>query len=83
MIEVLVKRLGRQVVSEVTGGFPCLLTGGHGTRYLYKASVPLLSNEVCSYLMDRTISPGEICAGQKMGGVDACQVSACVLKCYV
>lgn len=47
--------------------------GGFGTRYLYKANVPILSNEVCSYLLDRTIPSGEICAGEKMGGVDSCQ----------
>ncbi|KAK7106790.1 prostasin-like [Littorina saxatilis] len=48
-------------------------TGGVGTRYLYKANVPLLSNEVCSYLLNRTIAQGEVCAGQRQGGVDACQ----------
>ncbi|XP_063438429.1 serine protease 30-like [Mytilus trossulus] len=47
--------------------------GGHGTHGLYKADVPLLSNEVCSYLMDRQIPGTEVCAGRKHGGVDSCQ----------
>ncbi|XP_041355351.1 polyserase-2-like [Gigantopelta aegis] len=46
---------------------------GVGTRHLLKVSVPVLSQEVCSYLMDRTIPPTEICAGRKHGGHDACQ----------
>lgn len=48
--------------------------GGHGTRGLYKADVPLISNDVCTYLMDRTIPATEVCAGRKHGGVDTCQV---------
>ena len=52
-----------------------VLLGGHGTHGLYKADVPLLSNEVCSYLMDRQIPGTEVCAGRKHGGVDSCQVN--------
>jgi hypothetical protein len=53
-------------------------TGGHGTHNLYKADVPLLSNEICSYLMDRPIPDTEVCAGRKHGGVDSCQVMICL-----
>lgn len=50
------------------------IEGGVGTRSLLKADVPLISNAVCSYLMDRTIPATEVCAGRKHGGVDSCQV---------
>ncbi|KAK7484649.1 hypothetical protein BaRGS_00024057 [Batillaria attramentaria] len=51
-------------------GWGAAFNGGHGTRFLYKANIPLISNEVCSYLLDRQISDGELCAGEKMGGID-------------
>lgn len=54
-------------------GWGAAYSGGHGTRGLYKADVPLISNEVCTYLMDRTIPNTEVCAGRKQGGVDSCQ----------
>ncbi|KAK3094469.1 hypothetical protein FSP39_002121 [Pinctada imbricata] len=66
--------------NESFDGMICTITGwgashsgGVGTHNLYKADVPLLSNEVCSYLMDRTIPNTELCAGRKRGGVDSCQ----------
>ncbi|OWF39281.1 chymotrypsinogen A-like isoform X1 [Mizuhopecten yessoensis] len=60
------------MICSITG-WGAAFTGGHGTHALYKADLPLISNQVCSYLMDRTIPGTEICAGQKHGGVDSCQ----------
>ncbi|XP_076459882.1 coagulation factor XI-like [Babylonia areolata] len=54
-------------------GWGAAHSGGYGTRYLYKANVPVLTNEVCSYLLNRPITEGELCAGERMGGVDTCQ----------
>ncbi|KAK3597930.1 hypothetical protein CHS0354_042273 [Potamilus streckersoni] len=54
-------------------GWGAAFSGGSGTHNLYKANVPLLSNDVCTYLMDRPIPETEVCAGLKQGGVDTCQ----------
>lgn len=50
-------------------------TGGHGTHALYKANVPVLAQDVCTYLLERSIPDTMICAGLKQGGVDTCQVT--------
>lgn len=60
------------MICTVTG-WGAAHSGGVGTRSLLKADVPLISNAVCSYLMDRTIPATEVCAGRKHGGVDSCQ----------
>ncbi|KAL4216724.1 Transmembrane protease serine 2 [Mactra antiquata] len=57
----------------VITGWGAAFSGGHGTHALYKANVPVLAPDVCTYLLDRSIPTTMICAGFKQGGVDTCQ----------
>ncbi|XP_052786390.1 trypsin-2-like [Mya arenaria] len=57
----------------VITGWGAAYSGGHGTHALYKANVPVLPTDVCTYLLDRSIPNTMICAGFKQGGVDTCQ----------
>ncbi|XP_071098341.1 chymotrypsin-like protease CTRL-1 [Haliotis cracherodii] len=54
-------------------GWGAMHTDGYGTRRLFKVDLPLVKNDICSYLMDRTIPASELCAGNKRGGQDTCQ----------
>lgn len=54
-----------------------LSVGELATR-LQEASVKLISRNICNKLYDDAVTPRMLCAGNLQGGVDACQVSACV-----
>ncbi|WAR30093.1 KLKB1-like protein [Mya arenaria] len=55
----------------VITGWGAAYSGGHGTHALYKANVPVLPTDVCTYLLDRSIPNTMICAGFKQGGGDS------------
>ncbi|MFD4137979.1 S1 family peptidase [Streptomyces sp. NPDC058572] len=47
--------------------------GGGQQRYLYKATVPFVSDASCKQSYPELVSNEEICAGYTQGGVDTCQ----------
>ncbi|XP_076443758.1 trypsin-3-like [Babylonia areolata] len=53
-------------------------SGGHGEKYLREVDIPIITNDMCSYYLERfgrrgIITEKQICAGLDEGGKDACQ----------
>lgn len=56
----------------------CLIEGELASR-LQEATVKIISRNTCNKLYDDAVTPRMLCAGNLQGGVDACQVSVCVI----
>lgn len=54
-----------------------LIIGELASR-LQEASVKIINRNTCNKLYDDAVTSRMLCAGNLLGGVDACQVSVCV-----
>lgn len=54
-----------------------LIIGELASR-LQEASVKIINRNTCNKLYDDAVTPRMLCAGNLLGGVDACQVSVYV-----